>query len=82
MEAVGSTDEVAILVQFDPLSDREHTYRIYIRPQSEQRIIENIPEQNTGDPRSLRDFIIWGIENLNTEKRHYLRHQPFRHITN
>ncbi len=63
MEAVGSTDEVAILVQFDTLSDREHTYRIYIRPNSEQRVIENIPEQNTGDPRSLRDFIVWGIEN-------------------
>lgn len=62
MEAVGSTDEVAILVQFDTLSDREHTYRIYIRPNSEERIIENIPEQNTGDPRSLRDFIVWGIE--------------------
>ncbi len=69
MEAVGSTDEVAILVQFDTLSDREHTYRIYIRPQSEQRVIENIPEQNTGDPRSLRDFIIWGIENYPAE--HY-----------
>ncbi len=63
MEAVGSTDEVAILIQFDTLSDREHTYRIYIRPQSQQRVIENIPEQNTGDPRSLRDFIVWGIEN-------------------
>ncbi|MBD1944367.1 hypothetical protein H6F50_18740 [Coleofasciculus sp. FACHB-712] len=63
MEAVGSTDEVAILVQFDTLSDREHTYRIYIRPNSEERIIENIPEQNTGDPRSLRDFIVWGSEN-------------------
>ncbi len=63
MEAVGSTDEVAILVQFDTLSDREHTYRIYNRPQSEQRVIENIPEQNTGDPRSLRDYNVWGIEN-------------------
>ncbi|MFB2976683.1 clostripain-related cysteine peptidase [Microseira sp. BLCC-F43] len=63
MEAAGSTDEVAILVQFDTLSDQEHTYRIYIRPNSEERVIENIPEQNTGDPRSLRDFIVWGIEN-------------------
>ncbi|NEO33945.1 MAG: hypothetical protein F6K36_26725 [Symploca sp. SIO3C6] len=69
MEEVGSTDEVAILVQFDTLSDREHTYRIYIRPQSEERIIENIPEQNTGDPRSLTDFIVWGIENYPAE--HY-----------
>lgn len=63
MEAVGSTNQVAVLVQFDTLSNREHTYRIYIPPKSEQRQIENIPAQNTGDPTSLRDFIVWGIEN-------------------
>ncbi|MUG95769.1 hypothetical protein F7734_26800 [Scytonema sp. UIC 10036] len=34
----------------------------YIRSQ-----IENIPEQNTGDPQSLRDFIVWGIENYPAE---------------
>lgn len=67
MEAVGSTDEVAVLVQFDTLSDREHTYRIYIRPTLEPRQIENIPEQNMGDPRSLQDFIVWGIENYPAE---------------
>jgi Clostripain family len=67
MEAVGSTPEVAVLVQFDTLSDREHTYRIYIRPSEEPRQIENIPEQNTGDPRALRDFIVWGIENYPAE---------------
>ena len=61
MEAIGSSENVAVLVQFDTLSDREHTYRIYIRPANEERIIENIPEQNTGDPSSLRDFIVWGI---------------------
>ncbi|MHC5826002.1 MAG: clostripain-related cysteine peptidase, partial [Nostoc sp.] len=67
MEAVGSTPDVAVLVQFDTLSDREHTYRIYIRPSEEPRQIENIPEQNTGDPRALRDFIVWGIENYPAE---------------
>ncbi|KYC44040.1 hypothetical protein WA1_02545 [Scytonema hofmannii PCC 7110] len=67
MEAVGSTPEVAVLVQFDTLSNREHTYRIYIRPSFEPRQIENIPEQNTGDPRALRDFIVWGIENYPAE---------------
>ncbi len=67
MEAVGSTDEVNVLVQFDTLSDREHTYRIYIRPSSEPRQIENIPEQNMGDSRALRDFIVWGIENYPAE---------------
>jgi hypothetical protein len=29
MEAVGSTEQVTVLVQFDTLTDREHTYRIY-----------------------------------------------------
>jgi Clostripain family len=67
MEAIGSTPEVAMLVQFDTLSDREHTYRIYIRPSEEPRQIENIPEQNMGDPRALRDFIVWGIENYPAE---------------
>ncbi|WP_243146841.1 clostripain-related cysteine peptidase [Scytonema sp. UIC 10036] len=67
MEAVGSTPEVTVLVQFDTLSNREHTYRIYIRPSLEPRQIENIPEQNTGDPRALRDFIVWGIENYPAE---------------
>jgi hypothetical protein len=62
MEAVGSTDEVSVLVQFDTLSDHEHTYRIYIRPSGEPRQIENIPEHNMGDSRALRDFIF----------RHYL----------
>ncbi len=41
--------------------------KIYIRPSEEPRQIENIPEQNMGDPRSLRDFIVWGIENYPAE---------------
>jgi hypothetical protein len=67
MEAVGSTAEVAVLVQFDTLSDREHTYRIYIPAKGEKREIQNIPEQNTGNPDSLRDFIVWGTENYPAE---------------
>ena len=55
------------MVQFDTLSDREHTYRIYISPAARGRQIENIPEQNTGDPSSLRDFIVWGMENYPAE---------------
>jgi Clostripain family len=87
MEKVGSTEEVGILVQFDTLSNRDNTYRLYIRSASQEEEIhnisqqntrtfslplcpsdvyskiENIPEQNMGDPASLRDFIVWGIEN-------------------
>lgn len=67
MEAVGSTEEVTVLVQFDTLSDRENTYRIHIPIKGENREIQNIPEQNTGNPDSLRDFIVWGIEKYPAE---------------
>ena len=67
MEAVGSTEEVTVLVQFDTLSDRQNTYRIHIPTKGENREIQNIPEQNTGNPDSLRDFIVWGIEKYPAE---------------
>jgi Clostripain family len=67
MEAIGSTEEVSVLVQFDTLSDRDHTYRIYIPSKGQERETLYIPEQNTGDPTSLRDFIIWGVENYPAE---------------
>ena len=81
MAEIGSTEEVAIVVQFDTLSDRNNTYRIYIPAKGEKPKIENISEQeskvpnylrnfteyieeqNTGDPASLTDFIVWGIQN-------------------
>ena len=62
MEAVGSTEQVAILVQFDTLSDNKSTYLIDIGAQGEKPCIENIPSQNTGDPKSLTNFIVWGID--------------------
>ena len=85
MATVGSTEDVAVVVQFDTLSNREHTYRIYMPRQDEKQEIENIseqnskvpnyllnfteyiPEQNTGDPASLTDFIVWGIQNYPAE---------------
>ena len=67
MEAVGSTEEVTVLIQFDTLSDRENTCRIHIPTKGENREIQNIPEQNTGNPDSLRDFIVWGIEKYPAE---------------
>lgn len=67
MEAVGSTDRIAVLVQFDTLSNREHTFRIYIPPKGQKREIQHITAQNTGDPTSLRDFIVWGIQNYPAE---------------
>lgn len=62
MQAVGSTPEVAILIQFDTLSDREATYRLQVQPAGQPQPWVKISEQNTGDPSSLVNFVLWGME--------------------
>lgn len=59
MQDVGSTDQVAILAQFDTLAENS-TYRLYVGPggRTEEQAL---PEQNMGDPNSLRDFVVWGM---------------------
>jgi hypothetical protein len=69
MEAVGSTEDVAILVQFDTLADAGCSYRLFIGPAGSLRRMEEVAEQNTGDPASLRDFVLWGAEHYPAE--HY-----------
>jgi hypothetical protein len=68
MSSVGSTDEVAIVVQYDTLNATE-TPRLFIDGSSETGTpVERIPPVNTGDPKNLTDFIVWGIENYPAEK--------------
>ncbi|MBD3309504.1 hypothetical protein GF348_24205 [candidate division KSB3 bacterium] len=63
MSSVGSTDEVAILVQYDTL-DATETPRFFIDGSNETgTLVERVPPVNTGDPKNLTDFIVWGIEN-------------------
>ena len=59
MQDVGSTDQVAILAQFDTLAENV-TYRLFIGPGG-RTDEQALSEQNTGDPNSLRDFIVWGM---------------------
>lgn len=61
MESVGSNDDVAVLAQFDTLSGDGGCSRIFVRPGGAESQVEPIAEQNTGDPCSLRDFIVWGV---------------------
>lgn len=68
MTSVGSTDEVAILVQFDVLSEKEYTYRYIISPAGDESQRYQMPNQNMGDPASLRDFIIWGMKHAPAER--------------
>lgn len=60
MKAVGSTDEVAVVAQFDQMSDQV-TRRYYLT--ADQNLDTDcgvqLPEVNTGDPEALIDFITW-----------------------
>ena len=60
MKMVGSTDKVKILAQFDCISDQV-TRRYYLTSDRdlEADVVSLLYEVNTGDPKSIIDFIIW-----------------------
>jgi hypothetical protein len=61
MSEVGSTAEVAIVVQYDTLDERQYTPRFFIDGSTHPgQLIEKIPPVNTGDAKNLTDFIVWG----------------------
>lgn len=66
MSKVGSNDNLAIVVQFDTLSDADFTQRLYVTDRP--HIVEQIPETNCGDPQSLADFIIWTVDEYPAER--------------
>jgi hypothetical protein len=60
LRQAGTTDQVACVVQFDTVTEHNQSYRIIINAKGEAPTVLNIPETNTGDPNTLRDFIVWG----------------------
>ncbi len=70
LRTAGSTDRVQALVQFDTVSEQDRSYRIVIQRRGEPPTVHTIPETNTGDPDTLRDFIVWGQQNYPAD--HYL----------
>jgi hypothetical protein len=70
MKKAGSTNEVAVVAEFDAMSD--HFTRRYYLTQSRllsDDLLETLPETNTGDPRHLYDFVCWAVKNF--PARHY-----------
>jgi hypothetical protein len=67
IQKAGTTDQVAILAQFDTLGQEESvqkgTYRLEIHQGQNtwEDVVEVIPESNTGDPAELAKFIVWGM---------------------
>ena len=70
MAGVKTSPAVATVVQFDSLRRaRQYTARYYIDQSSPTgRLVEKIDPVNTGDPRNLTDFIVWGMQNYPAEK--------------
>jgi hypothetical protein len=61
MKKVGSTGEVAVVAQFDRIGNKGTTKRYFIRKGGtlDADAVADLGETNTGDPKVLRDFILW-----------------------
>jgi hypothetical protein len=69
MATVGSSDHVAIVAQFDRMSDqRTRRYYISANRDLETNCIAELPEVNTGDPSALLDFITWACQTYPAER--------------
>src|SRR5215210_5824684 len=70
MKTVGSTDEVAVLAQFDRMGD-EQTRRYLLRANTplEEDVLAELGETNTGDPAIATDFFAWAFGEWPSEKR-------------
>lgn len=61
LEAVGSTDNVNVIVQLDQYYVLG-TQRFRIEKKPNPRIVEDMPEQDMGDYNTLIDFLDWGVK--------------------
>lgn len=70
MKSVGSTDDVAVVAQFDRMGD-EQTRRYVLRAGTslEDDTVAELGETNTGDPAVATDFFTWAFGEWPSEKR-------------
>jgi len=62
MRALGSTDDVNIVAEFDNAGDRG-TNRYHIQRDGVGEHVESLGETDSGDPAVLLDFVGWAAEN-------------------
>ena len=68
MSDVGSTDDVAVVAQYDTL-DANETPRLFIDgSDGTGTVVEKVPPVNTGDPKNLTDFVVWSMERYPAER--------------
>ncbi len=63
MKAVGSTDQVSIVAQFDRSGSKRVTNRYVLRKGTTlaEDLVTALGETNTGDPAVLLDFVTWTV---------------------
>jgi clostripain len=83
MEKIGSNSEVNVVVQFDD-QGKNGTQRLFItkadlagstsssvgKGSFQSKVVENLPEQDMGDTKTLIDFTAWGMKNYPAD--HYM----------
>jgi len=72
MKTVGTTDQIAVLAQFDRAGANRATVRYCLKKGTplDRDAVQTLGETNMGDPRVLGDFVTWGISNY--PAAHYL----------
>jgi hypothetical protein len=69
MKKVGSTDKVAVVAQYDRMSD-QHTRRYHVQQGTslDADAVQDLGETNTGDPAVAIDFFTWAITTFPAKK--------------
>jgi hypothetical protein len=63
MKAVGSSDRMHLLAQFDTKNDRStYRYRLRAGTSLDEDLVQTIGETDTGDPANLVDFVAWAMQ--------------------
>jgi hypothetical protein len=70
MKAVGSSERINLLAQFDRAGPRTETRRFLLRKGTAlgRDVVMNLGETNMGDPKVLKDFLVWGAKNYPAER--------------
>ncbi|MBZ0276903.1 MAG: hypothetical protein K8I60_12205, partial [Anaerolineae bacterium] len=69
-QGAGQAEAIRAEVDAAPDSQMTRLYNDVVSVGFEQTPVENLGEVDMGDPQSLRDFIVWGVQNYPAE--HYM----------
>ncbi len=70
LKKVGSTDDVAVVAQFDRSGAAQQTRRYHLRKGTtlDEDVVQELGETNTGDPKVATDFFTWAFTEWPSDK--------------